>query len=107
MTDDLKPPTPPLGLHGDAPRRGMVWRGVRLVLLGIAQVAALVVASWLFSGVRVSGLGAATVAIAVLAVINALVWPVAVRLTAPLIGLTVGLFTFVLNGVASAAHWTS
>jgi len=100
MTDDLKPPTPPLGLHGDAPRRGMVWRGVRLVLLGIAQVAALVVASWLFSGVRVSGLGAATVAIAVLAVINALVWPVAVRLTAPLIGLTVGLFTFVLNGVA-------
>jgi len=100
MTNSSTPPTTSLGTQGEEPERHSVWRAVRLVLLGVAQVASLLIASWLFSGVRVSGLGAATVAIAVLAAINALVWPVAVRLTAPLIGLTVGLFTFVLNGLA-------
>lgn len=75
------------------------WRVLRLALLGVAQVVALLFASWLFSGVSASNVGAATAAVAVLAAVNAVIWPLAVRLTAPLIGLTVGLFTFVLNGV--------
>lgn len=78
-------------------------RLLRLLLLGAAQALALLLASWVFSGVEITDVTVAVAVIAVLAVVNALIWPLAIRIAAPLIGVTVGLFTFVLNGLAVQA----
>ncbi|MCS7179271.1 MAG: phage holin family protein [Anaerolineae bacterium] len=64
-------------------------------------VLALLVAAWIVPGIRVSG--TAWVAYALMAIIlglvNALVRPVLKLLTCPLILLTLGLFTLVINGL--------
>ena len=53
--------------------------------------------AWVFDGVYVGSFLTAVFSIAVLAVLNALVWPLVIRFTLPLVLLTAGLFTFVLN----------
>lgn len=56
--------------------------------------------TWMFSGVQVDSLGALAVAALVLGFTNAIIRPVLVLLTLPFTVLTLGLFYFVINGVA-------
>jgi uncharacterized membrane protein YvlD (DUF360 family) len=69
----------------------------RIVLVGLAQAAMLLLLAQVLDGLTVSDFGAAVAGVAVLALLNAVAWPLAIRLTAPLVVGTVGLFTFVLN----------
>ena len=67
---------------------------------------ALGVAAWILPGVEVSSLPALLVAALVLGFVNAVVKPLLVLLTLPITVLTLGLFYFVVNGVAFAfAAW--
>jgi putative membrane protein len=74
---------------------------VKLLVRWVITALALVVAAWLVPGIRVAG--SAWIAYAVMAVVlglvNALVRPLLKFLTCPLILLTLGLFTLVINGI--------
>ena len=61
--------------------------------------AAVLVASWLLAGIHVAGFFPALLAAAVLGLLNAFLRPLLILLTLPLNILTLGLFTFVLNGL--------
>lgn len=74
-----------------------------MVIVGLAQAIALVLMAAVFDGVSLSGFGPAVLAVVTLAIIGAIVWPVVIQLTLPIITLTVGLFTFVLNALAVLA----
>ena len=56
--------------------------------------------NWMLSGVQVESLGALAVAALVLGFVNAIIRPILVVLTLPFTVLTLGLFYFVINGVA-------
>jgi uncharacterized membrane protein YvlD (DUF360 family) len=73
------------------------------MLVGLAQAVALVLMAVAFDGVDLDGFGSAILAVVAVAVINAIVWPLAIQLAMPVIVATVGLFTFVLNALAVAA----
>jgi len=62
---------------------------------------ALFVAAWLVPGIRVDGGGWVVYAVMaiILGLVNAVVRPLLKLLTCPLILLTLGLFTFVINGL--------
>lgn len=113
---DTPRPTPSeLPLDSGAPR----WQLVRVVLLGLAQALVVMLLAALLGGLRVQSFATAVVGVAVLALLNGLVWPLALRVTAPLVIVTVGLFTFVLNaavvwamselvdGLEVASFWTA
>jgi uncharacterized membrane protein YvlD (DUF360 family) len=72
-------------------------RLVRIVVLGLVQAAVLVGLAGVFDGLYVAGFGTAVVGVTVLALLSGFVWPLVIRLTAPVVMLTAGLFTFVLN----------
>ncbi len=59
---------------------------------------ALLLLAYTLPGIAVSGLYAALVAALILGVINAVVRPVLIILTLPITIITLGLFTFVING---------
>ncbi len=59
---------------------------------------ALLLLAYILPGIAVSGLYAALVAALILGVINAVVRPVLIILTLPITIITLGLFTFVING---------
>lgn len=63
-------------------------------------VIALGVASWVLPGIHVSSWPALMVAALVLGFVNAVVRPVLVVVTLPITVLTLGLFYFVVNGLA-------
>lgn len=73
----------------------------RILVRWVITALALFVAAWLIPGIRVSG--TAWIAYALMAVVlglvNALVRPLLKLLTCPLILLTLGLFTLVVNGL--------
>ena len=71
---------------------------VHWLIVGVA----LWITTLVVSGVTVSSYGTLAVAALVLGLVNALVKPVLVLLTLPLTFLTLGLFYFVVNGVAFA-----
>lgn len=71
---------------------------MRLLLAWVINAVALLVLSWALPGIHVSGVGGALVAALVLALLNALIRPVLILLTLPINLLTLGLFTFVVNG---------
>ncbi len=56
--------------------------------------------AWMLSGVQVDSVGALAVAALVLGFVNAIVRPILVVLTLPFTVVTLGLFYFVVNGVA-------
>ncbi|MBK5251650.1 MAG: phage holin family protein [Peptostreptococcaceae bacterium] len=56
------------------------------------------VIAWLFEGVYIRGFFAAMVAALVLGMLNMLVRPVLIVLTLPINIMTLGIFTFILNG---------
>lgn len=90
-----RPQPPVLGIE----RTGRSWPLVRIAILGVAQAATLFFLTWILDNVKVSGWLSALAAVTFLALLNALLWPLAIRLTLPLITWTLGLFTFVLNGL--------
>jgi len=79
------------------------WRPLRLVLVALAQASALLLLSTLVDGVEVSRASSALLAVAVIALVGATIWPLVIQLTMRAIAATVGLFTFVLNGLVVLA----
>lgn len=72
----------------------------------LTTAVALGVASWILPGVTVTSLTALIVASLVLGFVNAVVKPVLVLLTLPFTLVTLGLFYFVVNGLAfGLAAW--
>jgi putative membrane protein len=61
---------------------------------------ALAVAAWILPGIHVTSPAALVVAALVLGFVNAVIRPVLVIITLPITLLTLGLFYFVVNGVA-------
>ena len=72
-------------------------RGV--LLRWLVLTAAVLAASWLLDGIRVSGIFPAILAAALLGILNAVLRPLLILLTLPLNILTLGLFTFVINAL--------
>jgi putative membrane protein len=72
-------------------------RGV--LLRWLVLTVAVLVASWLLDGIRVTGLLPAFLAAAVLGILNAFFRPILILLTLPINILTLGLFTFLINAL--------
>jgi putative membrane protein len=70
-----------------------------LALRWLTLTGAILLASYLLGGIKVSGFFSALGAAAMLGILNAFFRPVALLLTLPLNILTFGLFTFVINAV--------
>jgi len=70
---------------------------IRWVVSAIALYLTALLAQALHIGLRVEGAGPALLAVAVLAIINALIRPLVILLTLPLSCLTLGLLTFLIN----------
>lgn len=78
----------------------------RLLIHLIVVTAALGAAAWMLPGVQVESAGGLVVGGLVLAIVNAWVRPVMNLVTFPISVLTLGLFLFVVNGLAFAlASW--
>ena len=72
----------------------------------VTTAVALGVAGWILPGVTVSSLSTLLVAALVLGFVNAVVKPILVLLTLPITVITLGVFYFVVNGMAFAlAAW--
>jgi len=69
-----------------------------LVIWGVALVALLLMA-WILPGVSVDTLGTAIVAVAIIALLNALLWPLLSYVILPFAVLTLGLVSLLVNGV--------
>jgi putative membrane protein len=65
----------------------------------IVTTIAIIVSAYLLSGVKISNIGAAIIAAAVLGLINAILRPILILLTLPLTILSLGLFIFILNAI--------
>ncbi len=72
---------------------------MKLLIRWLFNGIALVFTAYLLEGIEISGFGAALVAALVLGIVNAIIRPVFLLLTLPLNLLTLGLFTFVVNGI--------
>lgn len=78
----------------------------RLLVHIIVVTVALGVSAWLLPGVQVESAGGLVVGGLVLAIVNAWVRPVMTFVTLPISVVTLGLFLFVVNGLAFAlASW--
>ncbi len=93
---DETPPTPPV-LPIERPSTPL--RLVRMLVLAAAQAATVLALNLILPGFRIDGVVSAGAFVIALAVLNALLWPLIVRIVLPIILLTLGLFTFVLNAV--------
>jgi putative membrane protein len=75
------------------------------ILAWLANIAALAIADWLFSGVSIDGWGL-LIGAAVLAIANTIIKPILTLLTLPLVIITLGLFLFVINvAMLALAEW--
>jgi uncharacterized membrane protein YvlD (DUF360 family) len=85
-------------------RRGVPGRHrvLRVVVVWLVTAAVVVLLGWLLPGLVVNSAGAALGAVALLGLINALVWPVLVFFALPLAVLALGAAAIVLNGAAVA-----
>ena len=70
-----------------------------LLLRWLINTVALLVVVWLVKGISVDGPLAAIVAAAIIGLLNAFIRPLLILIALPLIILTLGLFTFVVNGL--------
>lgn len=70
-----------------------------LLLRWLLNAVALIATAYLLDGIYVSGPVAALVASLVLGIANAIIRPLFLLLTLPINLLTLGLFTFVINGI--------
>jgi putative membrane protein len=71
----------------------------RILIIWAIEVLGLLFMVWLLPGVRVDSLATAIMAVAVIGVLNALLWPLLSYLMLPFAVLTLGLFSLVLNGI--------
>ena len=69
-----------------------------ILLRWILNAATLIALAFYLPGIEVSGWYAAFIAAFILGLVNAVIRPVLVLLTLPITILTLGLFTFVING---------
>src|SRR3954464_3696961 len=72
---------------------------MRLIACWIINALALLALPYIFDSIRVDGFYTALVAALVLGLINTLIRPLLILLTLPVNLLTLGLFTFVINGL--------
>ena len=74
---------------------------MKLLLRWVITAVALFVAAWLLPGIHVDGTGwvAYAVVAVILGLVNAIIRPLLALLTCPLIILTLGLFTLVINAL--------
>jgi len=73
----------------------------------IVNAVALMIVAYFLPGVSVTGVVGAVVAAFVLGIVNAILRPILIILTLPIQIVTLGLFTFVINGVLFywVGHW--
>jgi putative membrane protein len=77
-----------------------------LLLAWVADIVALLVADWIFSGVTIERWGPLILGAAILGIANTIVKPILTLLTLPLVLVTLGLFYFVINVLMLAlAEW--
>lgn len=72
---------------------------MKLLLRWLVNAIALLAATQIIPGFAITGFYSALVAVLVLALLNALLRPILILLTLPVNILTLGLFTFVINGL--------
>ena len=72
---------------------------MRLIALWVINALALLALPYIFNSIRVEGFSTALVTALVLGLINTLIRPLLIVLTLPINILTLGLFTFVVNGL--------
>jgi putative membrane protein len=72
---------------------------MKLLVRWLLLAAALLLVTHLYSGVQVTGFGAALIAALVLGLLNTLLRPLLVVLTFPVTVVTLGLFLFVINAL--------
>ena len=72
---------------------------MRLVLKWLLSALALLMVTYVYSGVQVSNFTSALIAAAVIGLLNMIVRPVLVVLTLPVTIVTLGLFLFVINAL--------
>ncbi len=71
---------------------------LRIVVIWLVTVATLLLASAVMPGVQLKDVAAALSAAALIGLVNALLWPLAMRLLLPITVLTLGLGALVVNG---------
>lgn len=69
------------------------------IIYWIISAAAVLLTSKIIPGFKISGFWSAVLAAVVIAMANTFIWPVLIFLTLPINILTLGLFTFVVNGI--------
>ncbi len=69
-----------------------------LIIGWVVNTLSLLALAWLMPAVQIRSVGAAILAALVLALLNTLIRPILLILTLPVNVLTLGLFTFVING---------
>jgi putative membrane protein len=72
---------------------------IATVIHWFLSAGALLITAHLVKGFQVSSFTAALIAAVIIGIANILVWPILIVLTLPLNILTLGLFTFVVNGI--------
>lgn len=77
-----------------------MFRGI--LIRWLINAAGLILISYIITGIEVDGIAPALIAAAVLGIINAVIRPILLILTLPINILTLGLFTFILNGAMLA-----
>lgn len=68
------------------------------ILYWFVSALAVLITSWIMPGIKTKSFFSALIAAIVIAACNAVLWPVLIVLTLPINILTLGLFTFVING---------
>lgn len=69
------------------------------IIYWVVSALAVIITSKVIPGFKVSGFWAALIAALVIGLINTFIWPILFFLTLPINLLTLGLFTFVINGI--------
>jgi putative membrane protein len=72
---------------------------MRLIISWVINALALLALPYIFDSIRIEGFYTALITALVLGLVNALIRPILIVLTLPLNVLTLGLFTFVINGL--------
>jgi putative membrane protein len=72
---------------------------VNFIIRLLVNAVALVIVANFLPGVHVAGWTAAIIAAFVLGIVNAIIRPILIVLTLPVVILTLGLFTFVINAI--------
>ena len=76
------------------------------ILAWVANIVALAVADWIFSGVSIDGWAAFLIGGSVLAIANTILKPILTLLTLPFVIVTLGLFLFLINlAMLALSEW--